>query len=100
MKTNYLDFLLCGVAIGVIAVGTLGLVVVLMPLTKAVALEYHVIVDLLLALLFYGLLSALLVRLLLKLRPLRAGEYAMDSAVFTYWKLLTIVYRLGQNALV
>ena len=100
MKTNYLDFLLCGVAIGILAAGTLGLIVVLMPLTKVVALEYHVIVDLLLALLFYGLLSALLVRLLLKLRPLRAGEYAMDSAVFTYWKLLTIVYRLGQNALV
>ena len=99
MKTSYLDFLLCGVAIGAVAAGTLGLLAMLMPLTKALALEYHVIVDLLLALLLYGLLSALLVRLLVKLRPIPAGEYAMDSPVFTYWKLLTIVYRLGQDAL-
>ncbi len=99
MKTSYFDFLLCGAAIGAIVAGTLGLIAVLMPLTKAVALEYHVIVDFLLGLLFYGLLSALLVRLLLKLRPMPAGEYAMDSAVFTYWKLLTIVIRLGQGAL-
>ena len=99
MKTSYFDFLLCGAAIGAIVAGTLGLIAVLMPLTKAVALEYHVIVDFLLGLLFYGLLSALLVRMLLKLRPMPAGEYAMDSAVFTYWKLLTIVIRLGQGAL-
>ena len=84
MKTSYFDFLHCGAAIGAIVAGTLGLIAVLMPLTKAVALEYHVIVDFLLGLLFYGLLSALLVRMLLKLRPMPAGEYAMDSAVFTY----------------
>ena len=99
MKTSYFDFLLCGAVIGAIVAGALGLVAVLIPLTKALALEYHVIVDFLLGLLFYGLLSALLVRLLLKLRPMPAGEYAMDSAVFTYWKLLTIVIRLGQGAL-
>lgn len=99
MKTSYLDFLLCGGAISAIVAGTLGLIVALTPLTRVLALEYHVVVDLLLALLFYGLLSALLVRALLKFRPLEAGEYAMDSAVFTYWKLLTIVYRLGQGAL-
>lgn len=99
MKTSYLDFLICGIAVGAIVAGALGLVVVLMPLTKAVALDYHVIVDFLLGLLFYGLLSALLVRLLIKLRPIQAGEYAMDSPVFTYWKLLIVVYRLGQDAL-
>ena len=53
----------------------------------------------LLALLVYGLLSAMLVRVLLKIRPMKPGEYSMDSSVFTYWKLLTIVYRLGQGAL-
>ena len=99
MKTSYLDFLLCGVAIGAIVAGTLGVVVALAPLTKTLASDYHVIVDLLLALLFYGLLSALLLRVLLKFRPIPAGEYAMDSPMFTYWKLLTIVYRLGQDAL-
>lgn len=99
MKTSYFDFLLCGAAIGAIVAGTLGLIVALAPLTKALASDYHVIVDLLLALFFYGLLSALLVRILLKLRPMPSGEYAMDSPMFTCWKLLVIVYRLGQDAL-
>jgi len=99
MKTSYLDFLLCGSAISALIAGALALVMLLLPLSNALASEYHVIMDFLLALLFYGLLSALVVRLLLRLRPLEPGEYSMDSPVFTYWKLLTIVYRLGQGAL-
>ncbi|ACV36203.1 DapH/DapD/GlmU-related protein [Accumulibacter sp.] len=99
MKASYLDFLLCGGAISAIVAATLGLIVCLLPLTTALAAEYHVIVDFLLALLFYGLFSALVVRLLLRFRPMKPGEYTMDSATFTYWKLLTIVYRLGQGSL-
>lgn len=99
MKASYVDFLLCGGAISAILAGTLGLIVCLLPLTTALAAEYHVIVDFLLALLFYGLLSALVVRLLLRLRPMEPGEYTMDSAAFTYWKLLTILHRLGQGSL-
>jgi serine acetyltransferase len=99
MKTSYLDFLLCGGAISALMAGALALVMLLLPLSNALASDYHIIVDFLLALLFYGLLSALVVRLLLRLRPLEPGEYSMDSPVFTYWKLLTIVYRLGQGAL-
>lgn len=99
MKTSYLDFLLCGGAIGAILAGTLALIALLRPLSTIFFSEYHVIVDALLALLVYGLLSALLVRVLLKIRPMKPGEYSMDSSVFTYWKLLTIVYRLGQGAL-
>ncbi|HOW76252.1 MAG TPA: DapH/DapD/GlmU-related protein [Candidatus Competibacteraceae bacterium] len=99
MKASYLDFLLCGGAISVILAGTLGLIMLLLPLSIALTAEYHVLIDFLLALLFYGLLSALFVRLLLRFRPMESGEYAMDSPVFTYWKLLTIVYRLGQGAL-
>jgi len=99
VKASYLDFLLCGGAISVILAGTLGLIMLLLPLSIALTAEYHVLIDFLLALLFYGLLSALFVRLLLRFRPMESGEYAMDSPVFTYWKLLTIVYRLGQGAL-
>ena len=99
MKASYVDFLLCGGAISVILAATLGLIVCLLPLTTALAAEYHVIIDFLLALLLYGLLSALVVRLLLRFRPMEPGEYTMDSPSFTYWKLLTIVYRLGQGSL-
>ncbi|MBK7464130.1 MAG: hypothetical protein IPJ50_16295 [Betaproteobacteria bacterium] len=96
MKASYLDFLLCGGVISVILAGTLGLIASLLPLSKILLSEYHVIADFLLAMLFYGLLSALVVRVLLRFRPMAPGEYTMDSPVFTYWKLLTIVYRLGQ----
>lgn len=99
MKTGYLDFLLCGGAITAIVACTLGLIVSLAPFTKLLVAEYHVIADALLALLFFGLLSALLVRLLLRFRPIEPGEYTMDSPVFTYWKVLTIVYRLGEGVL-
>lgn len=99
MKTSYQDFLLCGVAIGAILTGCFALIALLRPLSSALFAEYHVIADLMLALLCYGLLSALLVRVLLTIRPMVPGEYSMDSSVFTYWKLLTIVYRLGQGAL-
>lgn len=99
MKASYLDFLFCGGAIGLILAGSLGLIAFLLPLSEALASEYHVIVDLMLALLFYGLLSALVVRLLLRFRPMGPGEFTMDSPVFTYWKLLTVIYRLGQGAL-
>jgi len=99
VKTSYVDFLLCGGAIGAILASVLALIALLRPLSTAFFSEYHVIVDLMLALLCYGLLSALLVRVLLKIRPMEPGEYSMDSSVFTYWKLLTIVYRLGQGAL-
>ncbi len=99
MKTGYLDFFLCGGAVSAILAGTLGLIRMLLPLSIAVFAEYHVIVNFLLALLFYGILSALVIRILLWLRPMEAGEYSMDSPTFTYWKLLTIVYRLGQGAL-
>ncbi len=99
MKANYLDFLFCGSTISAIIAGMLGLLVALSPITKVLVSDYHVIADFLLAILFYGLLSALVVRVLLKFRPMEPGEYTMDSSVFTYWKLLTIVYRLGQGAL-
>ena len=99
MKADYLDFVLCGGAISAIIAAVFGLIAAVLPLTRALTADYHVLVDALLALLFYGLLSALLVRVLLRWRPIVPGEYGADSPVFTYWKLLTIVYRLGQGAL-
>lgn len=99
MKTTYMDFLLCGLVITLISAGAAGMVWGIYPWSKAALADYHVVADFLLALLAYGLLSALVVRLLLRLRPILPGEYDGDSPVFTVWKLVTIVYRLGQGAL-
>ena len=99
MKTTYLDFLLCGLAITLIAAAAFGVVWWVYPWSKALLSDYHVVADFFLALLAYGLLSALAVRLILRLRPILPGEYDGDSPVFTVWKLVTIVYRLGQGAL-
>ncbi len=100
MKTHPVDFLLSGACIAVILTAALALVAfVLAPLTRAHLGAYHAIADFFLLLLAYGLLSALLVRLLLRIRSIDPGECPMDSAVFTHWKLVTVLYRLGQGAL-
>ena len=100
MKTNPLDYLLSGLFITALLAAALALVGWgLSPLTRATLGDYHVIADFLLLLLAYGLLSALAVRLLLGVRRIEPGEYGMDSPVFTWWKLLTFLYRLGQGAL-
>jgi carbonic anhydrase/acetyltransferase-like protein (isoleucine patch superfamily) len=61
--------------------------------------DYHVVADALFFLLAYGTISGLLTRILLWLRPLRPGDYAMEESAFTMWKLLTVVYELGRGAL-
>lgn len=99
VKTGLVDYLLSGSVVGLILAGTYALIVAFLPLSRSLFAEYHIIVDFFMALLVYGLLSALVIRLLLAFRQMQPGEYAMDSPVFTYWKLLTIVYRMGQGAL-
>jgi carbonic anhydrase/acetyltransferase-like protein (isoleucine patch superfamily) len=100
MKTSVLDFVVCGVAIGAILAGAIAVTWALIrPLTTALLSEYHVVADFFAGLALYGALSALAVRVLLVVRRLEPGEYSMDSPVFAYWKVLTILYRLGQAAL-
>ena len=100
MKSNLADYLACGVAIGAVLIGTLAFIAfVVRPFSTGAFAEYHVIADFFAGLLCYGLLSALLVRTLIGFRSIVPGDYAMDSRVFAYWKVLTIVYRLGQKAL-
>lgn len=99
MKATLTDYLLSGLAITLIMAASLAGVMGLLPWSRALLLEYHVLADLFLFLLIYGLLSGLFVRLLLRARPIEPGSYGMDSPVFTRWKLITIVYRLGQSAL-
>jgi serine acetyltransferase len=100
MKATFKDFLLCGGAVGAIVVIALALVRTgVRPLTVRFLAEYHPIADFLALLLVYGVVSGLAIRALVVMRKIEPGEYTLDSAAFVYWKLLTIVYRLGHAAL-
>jgi hypothetical protein len=100
VKATFRDFVVGGLA--TLAVAAIAIAIVLLairPATIALLHGYHVVADFFAGLLFYGLLSAALVRVLIAVRPLEPGEYAADDATFTYWKLLTILHHLGQAAL-
>lgn len=99
MKTSILDYVLSTLALGLL------LLVSILPVwgVSSWALHwfgnYYVLVNFALFLLCYGVFSALLIRLLLRLHPLHPGTYSMDSPVFTRWKLITVIYHFGQAAL-
>ena len=99
MKTSPLDYLLSGALITLLLALAASLVWAVQPLSSRWLGSYHVLFDLALLMLAYGLLSALAVRVLLRLRPIPDGSHGMDSPVFTHWKLVTIIYRMGQGAL-
>jgi serine acetyltransferase len=99
LKATGLDYLLSGVAITLLLTAAILSVIFCLPWSKSLFADYHVVTDFLLGLLLFGLFSALLVRILLAFRPMPHGTFDMDSSVFTYWKLITIVYRLGQSTL-
>jgi serine acetyltransferase len=100
LKTTLHDFLICGLAIGgVIAISVTAVAYLVRPWSTTLLADYHVVVDFFAGLLLYGILSAALLRAMLAVRHIEPGEYAMDSPVFAYWKVLTIVYRLGQGTL-
>jgi serine acetyltransferase len=100
MKTSVWDYVWSSLVITAVLAADLALVAFgIAPLSRRWLGPYHVIADLAAAMLLYGLLSALMLRAMLALRPLQRGEFDMDSGTFTYWKLLTVTYRLGQGAL-
>jgi serine acetyltransferase len=100
VKATFADFLSCTVAIGLLLTAALASVgYVSHPLAVRLIPDYFAIADFLALLFAYGVVSGVAIRLLVAVRALEAGEYAMDSPVFGYWKLLTIVYRLGHAAL-
>lgn len=99
MKTNIEDIVLCTAVIGTILCLCVGLVAALVPVTSSLLPRHHAVLDFVLALFVYGLLSAVAVRALLRVKPMRPGQYELDSPALAHWKLLTITYRLGQGAL-
>jgi hypothetical protein len=100
MKTSALDFWLSGLCISaIVAIALLTTGTLIAPFSPRLVGPYHVVVDALMFLLSYGLLSALFLRSLLYLWPLRAGEYSMDDPQFTYWKFFTVIYEFGRFTL-
>lgn len=100
MKTKFSDFLLSALVLGLILATSLAIVGFgFAGWVKALVGNYYVVVNILLFLLVYGVVSGFVLQILLKIRPLRCGEYSMDSPVFSYWMLLTVIHKLAQGAL-
>lgn len=99
MKTSLADYLLSTLALSVLLAASIWPVWFFSTWSKHWFGDYHVLVDLALVLLFYGVLSALAIRVLLRLHPMHPGTYNMDSPTFTWWKLITVLYHFGQSAL-
>ncbi len=100
MKTQAIDFFLSFFFITII------LCLSLLPiasfgnkLTESMLGDYHVIIDTLLFLLLYGLWSVAILRVMMIIKPFKPGSYPMDDAIFTYWKLVTVIYEFGRGAL-
>ena len=101
MKVGPLDFILCSIFLGLILVLSLATNVFLIsPFFKQWLGDYYVVANCLIFLLSYGVFSGLMVRLMLKLHPLRLGEYEMSGPNFTYWKLVIMICEMGRFALV
>ncbi len=100
MKTEPLDFLLSGIALAAIAALAAAVVAFgVHPFSSRWLGAYFVLADALAALLVFGIFCALAVRLLVAIWPLTPGRYAMESAVFTRWKLAAVLYEFGRLAL-
>ncbi|MDT7837682.1 hypothetical protein [Aquabacterium sp. OR-4] len=99
MKTTTIDYLLSTLAIALLLFTALALPVALHPRLAAVVGAHHVLLEVGLFFVGYGLASALMTRLLLHWRPLPTGTHEENSPEFTYWKFLTVIYRLGYGAL-
>ncbi|MBK8575905.1 MAG: hypothetical protein IPN90_09595 [Elusimicrobia bacterium] len=100
MKTSFLDILVNAVTFcGLALVSFLAIYLGLRPLTLRFFGDYHVLVDGLAGVTFYGLTSAGLLRLVLLIWPLRAGDYLPDQLYSVYWRWLTVTYHFGLKAL-
>lgn len=100
MKTQVIDYVLATLFLALgLACGWYAGFVVLPRVTADLAGAYGVVLDTLAFLLAFGLACAALARLLCLWHPLVPGRHAMDSPVFTAWKLYTVLYEFGCGAL-
>jgi acetyltransferase-like isoleucine patch superfamily enzyme len=94
MKTSVIDYILCTFCI--ILVLSLS---VFTTSILSVDSPYHIVIDLLVLLLAYGLYTALLLAVLRRVFSYPIGLFSMDSNEFTYWKLVTVLTDLAEKSL-
>jgi acetyltransferase-like isoleucine patch superfamily enzyme len=94
VKTTLADVLVTGGCITLVTVLS-GCVVWLIPKHEA----FSLVIDVLVFLLAYGLLTMLLLAAIRRIRPYPVGEFATDSSAFTYWKLNAVLVDLAVKAL-
>lgn len=99
VKTTWLDYGLSALVIAFVLTLSIGGTALASRQLHHWLGDYHVLAELTLLMVLYGALTAALVRSLLRLKPIKPGIYDEDSPIFTYWKLITVMYRLGQGAL-
>ena len=100
MKTQLRDFIYSGILLTVLIIlDFLSIKFFVVPLSSQWFDEYHVLIDGFMFLFVYGVLSVICARLMLLISPLSPGDHSMDSGLFTWWKLFTVVYEFGRGAL-
>lgn len=99
MKSSVWDYVLSGIFITTIVLLSAAAVALALPFSTRWFGDFHVLVDLAAFVLLFGALCAIAVRALWAWRPLPAGSHALDSAVFSHWKQLTVLHHLGRGAL-
>lgn len=98
MKSNSLDAFIFPFIITIALISGL-LIASVVRFTAAWFGDYHSLIDVLLFLLVFGILSALSLRMVLAIWPLRPGRYTWDDAHASYWKLFALTYMFGRGAL-
>jgi len=99
MDTDASDYVYTVALIGLILSATVSLLWLAQGWLQAVLGPYFSIGLLFLFAILYGAFTALLLAAISALLPLREGDYAMDHAQFTLWKVQHVVGELGKVAL-
>lgn len=100
MKTTPLDYLLSAIALSLYV--TIALIVAGLTarhLSMPYLGDYHVIADLLVFLLVFGMASVAGCRIIMALGLIDLGDYSMEDRTFAWWKLFTVSYEFGRGAL-
>src|ERR1043165_5130757 len=98
MKLNPLDILVVPFMI-VVALISFLLVASIASFTTVWLGDYHSVIDILLFLLGFGILSGVLIRIVMAFWPLRPGSYSWEQAHASHWKLFALTYMFGRGAL-
>ena len=100
MKITLRDYILCGIALVFLLSLSLSFTAFAsFFVTRQLLGSYFVLADFFLFLVSHGVFSALLLRLLLKIRPIELGQFEMDHPNIIYWRVACMICMFGELAL-